>query len=79
MLNKEMHRKAAQQFVAENSCYIHTEMKNGKHCETVIAGDGAAVLHGICAEIHRAAQLGGMKFEETLEIIKEMHEMKTEG
>lgn len=79
MLNKEMHMKAAQQFAAENSCYIHTEMKNGKHCETILAGDGVAILHGICGEIHRAAQLGGMTFAETLDIIKEIHETKTEG
>lgn len=77
MLNKEQHQKAARQFCGKDCCYIHTEMKNGKHCETVLAGDGAAILHGICGEIHRAAQLGGMTFDETLGIIKEMHEAAT--
>lgn len=73
MLDRSARMKEAAQFSGENSCYIHTEMKNGRNCETILAGDGVAILHGICGEISRVAQISGATFEQTLETIREMH------
>lgn len=75
MLDRSARMKEAAQFSGEYSCYIHTEMKNGGKCETVLAGDGVAILHGICGEIERVAQISGATFEQTLDTIREMHGM----
>lgn len=79
MIDREKRMREAAQFRGENSCYIHTEMKNGRNCETVLAGDGVAILHGICGEINRVTQISGATFEETLETIREMHNIWREN
>lgn len=68
--------KEAEQFTENDCCYIHTEMKNGQKCETILAGDGLAILLGICGEISRVAQISGATFEQTLEAIRKMYYMR---
>lgn len=76
MIDKEKRMKEAHQFAGENSCYIHTEVKNGGKAETILAGDGIALLYGICGEISRVAQLSGQTFDSVLAAIREMHSIK---
>ena len=76
MIDKDKHMRNAEQFHGEGDCYIHTEMKNGQQCETILAGDGLAILHGICGEISRVAQIRGATFEQTLEAIRKMYYMR---
>lgn len=66
MKDKAYHINAAKEFQGEGSCYIHTEMKNGRNCETVLCGDMIAMLHGIGAEINRLSELTHTTFEDTL-------------
>lgn len=79
MIDKAKRMKEAGAFQGENDCYIHTEMKNGKGCATVLAGGGVAILHGICGEITRVSQISGATFEETLKAIRELHGTATAG
>ena len=79
MIDREKRMKEAAQFTGENSCYIHTEMKNGRKCETVLAGDGVAILYGICGEISRVCQISGGTFEQALEAIRQMHYTDIKG
>lgn len=79
MIDREKRMKEAVQFTDKNSCYIHTEMKNGRKCETVLAGDGVAILYGICGEISRVCQISGGTFEQALETIRQIHYTNIKG
>lgn len=74
MINHEEKMKESEQFAGENDCYIHVEMKDGK-CERLIAGDGLAIIHGLCGAIDRFATLLKTSFNATLMALKEWHDM----
>lgn len=73
MIDKEKHMRNAAQFHGEGDCYIHTEMKNGQQCETILAGDGLAILHGINSAISRVARISGTSYDATLEMLRDMN------
>lgn len=79
MIDRAYHKNAAKEFQEEGSCYIHTEMKNGKGCETLICGDMIAMLHGIGAEIGRLSELTHTTFEETLAAVNTVFKIGPEN
>jgi hypothetical protein len=56
-MDKNYHMKESANFCEEGSCYIHTEMKNGKKPMTVLCGDFLAMLWGVNAELYRIGEL----------------------
>lgn len=75
MINHEEKMKESEQFAGENDCYIHVEMKDGKNCERLIAGDGLAIIHGLCGAVDRFSTLTGNSFDETLMAMRDWHHM----
>ena len=74
MLNKEGRMKEAEHFSNFNDAYIHVEMKNGRNCEIILAGDSLALIHAVGGIIERLGQIQNASFENTIEGIKEMHD-----
>lgn len=74
MINHEEKMEESKQFTGEDNCYIHVEMKDG-HCERLIAGDGLAIIHGLCGAIDRFATLSNTSFDATLQALKAWHNM----
>lgn len=72
MFDKMYHLKKSASFSQRGDCYIHTEMKGGKHPQTVLCGDLQAMLWGICAEINRIGELSGTGFDETVSAVMAM-------
>lgn len=73
MIDKKARMQEAERFKREGDCYIHTEMKGGGNCETILAGDGLAILHGINAAISRLARISGSSYDATLETLRDMN------
>lgn len=75
MINHEEKMKESKQFTGEDDCFIHVEMKDG-HCERLMAGDGLAIIHGLCGAIDRFATLSKTSFDATLQALKAWHDME---
>ena len=73
MNEKTKRMKEANYFNKDGDCYVHIEMKGGKDCQMIMAGDGLALLHGITGAVHRLGVLSNNSFLETLEKINEYY------
>jgi len=78
-MNRKRLTEEAEGFQGEGDCYIHVEMKGGKNCEVLLAGDGLAVLHGLCGAVQRLGEIKGGAFETTLNAMRAMHEATQTG
>lgn len=65
MIDKERIKRESAEFCTEGSGYIHSEMKDGKTPELVIAGDMLAMMWQTVALIDRIAYKTGHTYEET--------------
>lgn len=72
--NRAARLAEAEAFTGPGDCYIHAEMKDGKHCELIIAGGGQALVFGIAGTINRLAEKSGTSFQEVIEAVQIMHE-----
>lgn len=70
MLNKDFYLKEAEKFQGEGDCFIHIEMKNGKHCERLCGGDIVAILHGTVGLIDNLARYTNSTFADVLKDIR---------
>lgn len=68
-----MYTRDMQEFLDESAsfknsgdAYIHSEMRNGKKPETILAGDILGMLWLVRAELARISQLTGTSFEDTV-------------
>lgn len=75
MMNKDFHMKEAAKFQGEGDCYIHIEMKDGKRCERICAGDILGMIHGTCGIIDNLAKYTDRTFYEVLKDIKDYKKM----
>ena len=66
---KESHIKKADKFKEEGDCYLHVEMKGGKKCEMMIAGDPMAIIHAITGVLDRMGELNGVGHDVMLDIL----------
>ena len=73
MIDKQYHKDKAMEFCGANSCYIHTEMKDGKYPETVLCGDFHALMWGVVAEVSRMSEKMGADWYTTLGMINALH------
>lgn len=65
MIDKERVKRESAEFCTEGSGYIHSEMKDGKTPELVIAGDMLGIMWQTVALIDRIAYKTNHSFEET--------------
>lgn len=73
-MDRKMLAEEAERFQGEGDCYLHIEMKGGTGCEVLMAGDGMAILHGLCGAIKRLGEIRGVDFATVLGALREMNE-----
>ncbi len=60
----------ASKFCETGDCFLHTTMKNGAGCQTILAGDPPALVYGIVAQIHRISEITGASTDDIIHDIK---------
>lgn len=72
-MDKEFHMEEAKKFQRTDSCYIHTEMEDGKCPKTVMCGDVMGLLWGIVAELGRVSEITHLSFKDTVAWMLTVH------
>ena len=75
-MEKEKRMKEAMQFREEGEAYIHIETRKGAGTEIALSGDMIAILCSINSLINRLAEKTKTTFEETLESIGDLQEVR---
>lgn len=70
---KPFHEKEAEQFLTDDSCYIHIEMLDG-NMDNYVAGDPLAMLYAIMVTINQISFDTDNEFERAMEVIEAMHD-----
>ena len=78
-MNKELMANMALPFSKQGDCFIHTEMRHGKGCETILAGDMQAIMWGIKAELTRWSEKVGCPYHDALGMLAAFGYEKTLG
>lgn len=60
----------ASKFCEKGDCFLHTTMKNGTNCQTILAGDPPALVYGMVAQIRRISDITGASTDDILHDIK---------
>lgn len=79
MTDRDLLKNMALPFKNEGDCFIHTEMRNGRNCETVICGDLQAIMWGIKAELTRWAEKTGCPYMDAIGILASLGYYSTFG
>lgn len=69
-MNKEKHMKKAQDFIKEDSAYIHCEVKNGE-TKLAVGGDMRGIIYGAYRTLKRTSELTGMPVELMLNMLQD--------
>jgi hypothetical protein len=79
MTDRDLLKNMALPFKNEGDCFIHTEMRHGRNCETVICGDLQAIMWGIKAELTRWSEKTGCPYMDAIGILASLGYHSTFG
>ena len=65
-------------FNRAGDAYIHTEMRGGRDCETIMHGDKKALVWALTCEIEQVAAQTGTGVTELLGLINALHNTRNE-
>lgn len=77
-MDRKYHEREASKFNRSGMAYVHAEYKGGNDNELCVAGDGLVIIRIAEHMLTRLSALTGNEFDDTIEAVKQMHDIMIE-